>query len=159
MKKYFIILLLVSFPDLLFAQLIGRVVGVADGDTFTMLTEELKQIKIRLHGIDCPEKKQAFGQVAKSFTSKLIFDQVVKVQITDIDRYGRTVGIVFLQDSTILNEKLLSAGMAWHFKRYDNREEWDTLEMTARIAKIGLWADKYPIAPWDYRKGITNSTN
>ena len=79
MKKYFVILLLVSFPDLLFAQLIGRVVGVADGDTFTMLTEELKQIKIRLHGIDCPEKKQAFGQVAKSFTSKLIFDQVVKV--------------------------------------------------------------------------------
>lgn len=136
----------------------GRVVAVSDGDTFTLLTPDNKQHKIRLHGVDCPEKNQAFGQKAKDFTSDLIFGKDVTVEATDTDRYGRTVGIVYV-DSKVLNEELLSAGYAWHYKQYDNSEWYALLETKAKMQGLGLWADTKPVPPWDFRKNKKADTS
>ncbi len=94
--------------------------GVSDGDTITVLHSG-KGERIRLHGIDCPEKRQAFGNRAKQFTSKLVFAKTVTVQPVDRDRYGRTVGVVLLPDGRSLNHELVSAGLAWMYRRYTKR--------------------------------------
>lgn len=130
----------------------GRVIKVADGDTITILTEDFSQIKVRLHGIDCPERKQDFGNKAKLFTSELAFGKVVTITDLDKDRYGRTIGIVGLPDGRILNRELLKAGLAWHYKKYDNAADWANLELEARKRKIGIWSMKNPVAPWEQRK-------
>lgn len=130
----------------------GKVVSVADGDTFTLLVNGNRQVKIRLHGIDCPEKKQDFGQVAKDFTNKQVFGKNITVKTTDIDRYGRTIAIVLLPDQMSLNELLLKNGLAWHYLEYDKNPEWDTLENEAKKGKLGLWKLPNPVAPWDFRR-------
>ncbi len=94
------------------ADFTGHVVGVSDGDTITVLHKG-KGERIRLHGIDCPEKRQAFGNRAKQFTSNLVFAKTVTVQGVDRDRYGRTVGVVLLPDGRSLNHELVRAGLAW----------------------------------------------
>lgn len=130
----------------------GKVVRVADGDTFTLLNEENKQVRVRLHGIDCPENKQDFSQVAKKFTLDKVFEKIVKVEVQNVDRYGRIVGLVILPDGKILNEELLKAGLAWHYTYYDKTEEFAKLERNAKRRKVGLWRHKNPIPPWDFRK-------
>lgn len=147
-----LLIALFLFPVLLFAQLSGKVVGVHDGDTFTLLTKDTIQVKVRLHGIDCPELKQDFGQKAKQFTSSKIFGKTITVQSKGKDRYGRVLGIVKLSDGSVLNELLLSNGLAWHYKKYDSNAAWAQLEVKARQAKAGLWAMPNPVAPWDWRK-------
>jgi len=143
--------ILLLFPIVSFAQLTGKVVAIADGDTFTILVNK-QQIKIRLHGIDCPEKGQDFSQVAKDFISDYVFDKVVTVRTKSKDRYRRTIGIVTV-DGKNVNEKLLEAGLAWHFKKYDKNPAWAKLEETARKNKRGLWAHASPIPPWEWRRG------
>nr|WP_315419679.1 thermonuclease family protein [uncultured Pedobacter sp.] len=133
------------------AAITGKVVSVADGDTFTLLVNGNQQVKIRLHGIDCPEKKQDFGQVAKEFTSKKVFEKTITVKPTDIDRYGRTIAIVLLPNSISLNELLLKNGLAWHYLQYDKNPNWSKLEQSARNSKIGLWQLDQPVAPWSFR--------
>lgn len=149
MKKL-VFLFLLSFTTLQAQQLEGKVVKVADGDTFTMLVYK-EQIKIRLHGIDCPEKSQDFGNVAKTFLSDMVAGKLVKVKKMDTDRYGRTIGMVFIEGKNV-NEELLRAGLAWHYKYYDKNPEWDKLEEDARVAKSGLWSMADPVAPWEWRK-------
>ncbi len=127
-----------------------RVVGVADGDTITVLHSG-KAERIRLHGIDCPEKRQAFGKRAKQFTSSLVFAKTVTVQALDRDRYGRTVGEVLLPDGRSLNHELVRAGLAWMYRRYTNDQSLSDLEEEARVARRGLWADAEPVPPWKWR--------
>ncbi len=91
--------------------------GVSDGDTITVLHNG-KGERIRLHGIDCPEKRQAFGNRAKQLTSNLVFAKTVTVQVLDRDRYGRTVGEVLLPDGRSLNQELVKAGFAWWYRRH-----------------------------------------
>ncbi len=124
--------------------------GVSDGDTITVLHKG-KGERIRLHGIDCPEKRQAFGNRAKQFTSKLIFVKIVTVQVLDRDRYGRTVGVVLLPDGRSLNHELVRAGLAWMYRRYTDDQSLSELEEEARVARRGLWADPNPIPPWQWR--------
>ena len=95
----------------------GKVVGVSDGDTITVL-QNRTPIKVRLHGIDCPEIGQDFGSRAKAFTSELVFGQVVKVVPRGIDRYRRTVADVILVDGRILNHELVKAGLAWWYRQH-----------------------------------------
>src|SRR5690348_6231606 len=90
----------------------GKVVSITDGDTFTLLIEENKQIKIRLHGIDCPERKQDFGQAAKQKLSDMIFKKAVYAVEMDIDRYGRTVAVVYDEQNNCINTAMLKAGLA-----------------------------------------------
>ncbi len=133
----------------------GKVVGVADGDTITVLHSGHGE-KIRLFGVDCPEKRQAFGKRAKQFTSSLVYGKVVKVNPVARDRYGRTVALVSIS-GTLLNEELVKNGFAWVYSRYCHRsfcKKWHQLEEKARDLRIGLWADPYAIAPWKYRHSV-----
>lgn len=152
MKSLLITLVAVSLHFISFSQIQGEAVSVADGDTFTLLTDDHQAIKVRLHGIDCPEKGQAFGVRAKEFTLEYLKDQRVWVTITDTDRYGRVVGWVSVNEYQTLNEDLLIAGLAWQYLKYDWSPSMKKLETAARNRKAGLWIDKNPIAPWEYRK-------
>lgn len=138
----------------------GKVVGVADGDTITVMHNG-KGEKIRLYGIDCPEKRQAFGKKAKQFTSGMVFNKVVNVEPVATDRYGRTVAWINI-DGSSLNTGLIKAGLAWHYKRYSSDKNLAVLEDEARHAKAGLWADQAAQAPWAFRRGgkrLTHNVN
>ena len=130
----------------------ARVVGVADGDSITVLAPGNRQVKICLHGIDCPERRQAFGNRAKQFTSSQCYGKTITYRRVDIDRYGRTVATVYLDDGRELNLEILKAGFAWHYKRYSKRQDYANAENHARAERLGLWADKNPTAPWQWRR-------
>lgn len=129
----------------------GKVVGVADGDTITVLHDGQPE-RVRLQGIDCPEQGQAFGQRAKQATSRLAFGQVVTVRAVGKDRFGRTLGEVLLPDGQSLNRELVRQGFAWWFRRYSTDETLAALEAEARTAHRGLWADRSPTPPWEWRQ-------
>ncbi|MEA1967874.1 MAG: thermonuclease family protein [Thermodesulfobacteriota bacterium] len=132
----------------------GKVVGIADGDTITVL-QQGKKYKIRLYGIDTPEKRQDFGKRAKKFTSDMVFREQVRVVQKDKDRYGRVVGMVYV-GNVCVNEEIVKAGLAWVYHRYCKDsfcQQWTDIEAQARSAKIGLWSHPDPIPPWDYRRG------
>jgi endonuclease YncB( thermonuclease family) len=152
-----IIIVLLFIPLLSIAQLKGKVVKIADGDTYTLLDSNNQQVKIRMHGIDCPEKVQPYGRVAKDFLSSLIFGKIVEAKVQDTDRYGRVVAITFFNGKNI-NEEMLKVGLTWHYKKYDSNPKWSDLEKKARKERVGLWKDTNPIAPWEWRNGkpITN---
>src|SRR5215813_13987080 len=134
-------------------QFTGKVVGISDGDTLSVLREG-KAVKVRLHGVDTPEKAQAFGTQARKFTSDAAFQQTVTVVVQTTDRYGRLVGEVLLPDGRSLNQELVKAGMAWWYRPYaPNDIMLAQLEAEARTAKRGLWADAHPVPPWQWRKG------
>lgn len=128
----------------------GQVVGVSDGDTITVLHDGRGE-KIRLFGIDCPEKRQPFGQAAKRFTAELVFGQVVTVTVRDRDRYARTVGEVVLSDGRSLNQELVRAGLAWWYRKYSTDQVLADLEGEARRRHVGLWSDLDPVPPWVFR--------
>jgi endonuclease YncB( thermonuclease family) len=134
----------------------AKVIGVADGDTITVFTPDCRQVKIRLYGIDCPERRQAFGNRARQATQKLVDGKTVDVQSVETDRYGRTVGIVSISDGITLNESLVRDGFAWVYPQYCRLKELcDSLrlfEATAKANRLGLWEDKTPIKPWEWRK-------
>ena len=130
----------------------GKVVSIYDGDTFTLLTADKQQHKIRLHGIDCPERSQDFGAVARQKLSEIIFGQEVRVVQTDVDRYQRIVGIVYNEAGLCANEELLRSGLAWHYKEYDDNKEWADLEEKARAERRGLWSQPNPTPPSQFRK-------
>ena len=149
----FCILLLLTFSAFQNNQIIqGKVIGIQDGDSITLLLDNHVQLKVRLEGIDCPENNQDFGTKAKLFTSDLAFSKYVTVHKSGVDRYGRTLGYVILPDNTNLNEELLKAGLAWHFIKYNSSQKLSQLESEAKSQKIGLWQMPNPIAPWDFRK-------
>ena len=131
----------------------GLVVKIADGDTLTLLTGSNEKIKVRLAGIDTPERKQPFGSEAKQALSKLVFQKKALIEVETKDRYGRTVGIVFV-DGQNINYELVKQGMAWVYRKYTNDEILYELEAQAKTKKTGLWADAKPIAPWSWRKGV-----
>lgn len=149
-----IIVLLFSINNTAFSgeMLEGQVVGVHDGDTITLLMEGNKQIKVRLAQIDAPELDQAFGQQSKQSLSKMIFNKTIKVEKETIDKYGRTVGTLFVEGLDA-NKEQVRLGMAWIYKQYLHDQSLIHLEETARQAKVGLWVDANAMAPWDYRHG------
>jgi endonuclease YncB( thermonuclease family) len=134
----------------------GRVVGVADGDTVTVLDASRQQHKIRLMGIDAPEKKQAFGNKSKQALSDLVFNKQVSVEFSKTDRYGRTIGKI-LVDGLDANLEQVKKGMAWHYKQYQkeqssvDRTAYAKAEELAKAKKLGLWFDPSPTPPWDFR--------
>jgi len=129
-----------------------KVIGVSDGDTIKIL-QDGKEVKIRLAGVDCPERGQPYSTVAKTFTSEHCFGKEVSLNIVQkSDRYGRVVADVILPDGTSLSNELVKAGLAWHYKQFSKSKVLEDLENEARKSKCGLWADNDPIPPWDYRK-------
>jgi endonuclease YncB( thermonuclease family) len=129
----------------------ARVVGVTDGDTITILRNGRHEV-LRLHGIDAPEKGQAFGERAKQFTSSLAFGKTVVVRVRGRDRYGRTIGDVVLPDGRNFKEVVVRAGYAWWYRRYSADPLVAMLEAEARATRRGLWADLDPVPPWEWRR-------
>ncbi len=148
MKPLFLLSLLLLSLSLFSAEIIGKVVGVSDGDTITVLDEMDKgNFKIRLDKIDAPEKKQAFGNKAKQFLSSLIFGKQVTVRYKAVDRYGRIVGVVYC-DGVEINLVMVQNGYAW----YDKTPAYIQAEKQARADKKGLWASNVPMNPYEFRK-------
>jgi endonuclease YncB( thermonuclease family) len=136
----------------------GKVVGVSDGDTITVMRDG-RGVKVRLHGIDCPESAQPWGARAKQMASVKCFSKEVTVHVRDTDRYGRTVGEVILGDGTNLNHQLVADGFAWWYRDYAKGDTaLETLEAKARKSRAGLWSDAAPVAPWDWRRGVREGT-
>ena len=135
----------------------GKVVHVADGDTITVLDATNTQHKIRLQGIDAPEKAQAFGQKSKQSLHQLVHSKQVTIEYQKKDKYGRTVGKVVHNGNDVCLEQI-KLGMAWHYKQYESeqskedREIYAQAELSARANAIGLWKDKQPSPPWEFRK-------
>lgn len=135
----------------------GKVVGMADGDTITVLEANNTQHKIRLQGIDAPEKAQAFGQKSKQSLHQLIHNKQVSVEFQKKDKYGRIVGKVLHEGTDVCLEQI-KLGMAWHYKQYaseqskEDRETYALAELRAQSQKIGLWKDTNAIPPWEFRK-------
>jgi micrococcal nuclease len=136
----------------------GKVVGVSDGDTITVMHNG-KGENIRLYGVDCPEKKQDFGQKAKQFTSSMVFGKAVDVESVVTDRYGRTVGIVTVEGKN-LSKELIKNGLAWVYTQYCKKpfcSEWENIQKEAQKNKTGLWSIRNPIPPWEFRHGKSPS--
>lgn len=127
----------------------GKVVKIKDGDTITVLDSLNNQNTVRFAGVDAPEKKQEFGNVAKQFVSQEIFGKTVLVKIISIDIFKRPVGYVFYDDNINLSEVLLKRGLAWQF--YDKSENFKILQDTAILNRAGLWILENPVAPWIFR--------
>lgn len=152
-----IALSLILFVSLAFAEdsLHGKVVGIADGDTITLRSND-STYRIRLHGIDAPEKQQPFGTASKKFLSNLIFGESVEVSVKGRDKYDRVIGTILYADKNI-NRDLVHQGYAWWYRKYaPNDEVLAKLESQARAKKRGLWRDSNPIAPWQWRRGARN---
>lgn len=139
------------FTNSFAATLTGKVVRVLDGDTIEVLINK-EPLRIRLAEIDCPEKGQPFGNAAKQYVLDTAANQIVTVDDQSKDRYGRTIGEVFLPNGDSLNRLLVSHGYAWHYKQYSKNKSLGDLENDARVAKRGLWKDKEPVAPWQWRR-------
>ena len=158
--------LLLQSGQILAETLEGRVVGVSDGETITVLRDK-EQIKIRLAGIDAPEKAQAFGNVAKQRMADMVFGKEVRVDARKTDKYGRTIGRVWVASAECKAAEcpktldagmgLLTMGLAWHYKRYESeqpaeeRGQYSFAETDARSKRVGLWSDAERVPPWEWR--------
>ena len=135
----------------------GLVVGVADGDTITVLDQQKNTYKIRLQGIDAPEKKQAFGEKSKQSLHDLVHSKQVRIEYDKEDKYGRIVGKVTVDDVDVCLQQLV-LGMAWHYKKYQNEQSvsdralYSDTELKSKSLKLGLWSDYTPMPPWEFRK-------
>lgn len=129
----------------------GRIVGVSDGDTVTLLTPDLREHRIRLAQIDAPESRQAFGSRSKQSLAALCFGRQALVRIEDTDRYGRVVGRVTCS-GVDANAHQVRTGMAWVYRRYAKDPALYRLEDMARAQRVGLWTDPAPVPPWEFRR-------
>jgi endonuclease YncB( thermonuclease family) len=127
------------------------VVGIADGDTLTVLCNGNEQVKIRLAEIDAPEKKQPFGNRSKQSLAGMCFQKQAVIKPQTKDRYGRTVARVIC-DGVDANVEQVKRGMAWIYDRYVRDRSLYAIQDKARASKVGLWADDKPVKPWEYRR-------
>lgn len=168
MRTLFALTLLLVAGAAVADVLTGRVVGVGDGDTITVLDEARQQHRIRLAGIDAPEKAQSFGNRSKQHLSDLVFARPVTVEWHKADRYGRKVGKVMVAEPTCVEATCpqnidaglaqVTAGLAWWYRQYareqrpEDRALYEAREVDAMAARVGLWSQREPMAPWDWRR-------
>ncbi len=158
MKSSLSLLLILSIPLLLGAscqapakQDEGPVVKVIDGDTFDLLING-QQVRVRMDGIDAPERGMDYYKVSKTYLGDLCMGKQVRVVLKEKDQYQRWVGRGFLTDDRDLSLEMVKAGMAWHFKKYSADAALSSAEEEARSNNRGLWQMPDPMAPWDFRK-------
>ncbi len=135
------------------ADLAGRVVGIADGDTVTLLSADNRQVKVRLAEIDAPESSQPYGSKAKQALSALVFGKQVQAKVQTVDRYGRSVAHLYV-GTTWVNRELVAGGHAWVYRQYSSSAELIRLEAEAKEAEKGLWAlqSDQRVPPWEFRR-------
>lgn len=141
----------------------GVVIKVFDGDTIRVVPDTFVtgvkvykdgSVSVRLRGIDAPEKAQPYGMEAKEYLKGLVLRKKVRVQVIDIDRYGRIDGYVYV-GSLNVNLEMVKSGYAWAYEKYLDRpyaSEFYSAERDARMARKGLWHQSNPLPPWEYRK-------
>ena len=129
----------------------GKCVGVHDGDSMTVLVDGNRQVKVRLESIDAPELGQAYSRRSKEALAGMVMNKECRVESLGPDKYQRTLGRVMV-DGQDVNGSMVESGWAWHYDRFDNRKSMADKQTAARAARVGLWADAHPIAPWDWRK-------
>lgn len=127
-----------------------RVVKISDGDTVTLLSGTT-QTRVRLYGIDAPERGQDYGTRATEHLRGLLAAGRVRLVSTGGDRYQRTIGILYTPDGENVNLAMLEAGYAWHYKKYSNDLAYAHAELRARENLRGLWQQPRPTPPWEYR--------
>lgn len=166
MYRIILALILLSSPALS-AQLECRVIGIADGDTLTCLTADKKQERIRLRGIDAPERKQPFGERSRQNLSDLAYGKTATIHWTKRDRWGRIIGAVWVEPADCpgcghtldAGRAQLARGMAWWYRQYakeqplEERRAYKFEQAEARARSVGLWREPQPIPPWDWRRG------
>jgi len=145
-------------PVVFAADLNGRVIGIADGDTFTLLTSDKQQVKIRLAEIDAPESGQPYGNKSKQYLSGLVFGNDVRVAVQTTDRYGRTVGRPYVGELDVC-EEMVRVGAAWVYRQYVVDESLFDVENDARAARRGIWGlpESEQVEPWNWRRGLGSS--
>lgn len=150
--------LLLAQPAAYADTLTGMVVGITDGDTLTILDADRQQYRIRLAGIDSPEKNQPFGQACKQSLSGMVYNRTVRIDWNKLDRYGRVIGKVLVGGNMDVNLEQILRGCAWHYKKYQNeqspvdRVSYAHAEEKAMAGKVGLWSEPAPVPPWEWRR-------
>lgn len=139
--------------------LYGYVIAIIDGDTYDILIRKKKTHRIRMEGIDAPERGMPFYRVSKDYLSQLCFNKKVKLKITGFDSNKRLLGYTYLDDGTELSQEMIKSGLAWHFKKYNTDSVLSMLEIEARTLKKGIWIHDNPMPPWVnrslHRQGIS----
>lgn len=148
--KPLLFLALVTLVQARDTEITGKCVGVHDGDTITVLTSRKHEVKVRLEGIDAPELGQAFGKNSKQGLSNLVYGKILRVVVSSTDDYGRKIGNIYVGD-VWANLEQVAAGMAWQYTHYNHDPKLKKAEIHARSEHLGLWQDKNPVPPWDYR--------
>jgi endonuclease YncB( thermonuclease family) len=133
----------------------AQVIAVLDGDTLTVLHNN-KKIIVRLAGIDAPEKLQSYGTASRDALATLVLRKTVRVVTKAVDDYGRVVALLEV-DRINVNEEQLRRGMAWEYSRYHSDKALLALQAAAQHARRGLWAQKNPVPPWEFRKTHSQS--
>jgi micrococcal nuclease len=151
MKKFFF-LILILISSLIFSQVKGKVVKVKDGDTVVVLLSDKTQETLRLADVDCPENGQAFGKNAKQFTSSQVFGKTVTFYRIGKDKYRRTIAKIFYDDDKYLSKEIIKAGFGWWYFKASKNLELQKFQDDAKEKKLGLWADKNAVSPWDFRE-------
>jgi micrococcal nuclease len=163
MNRFYLFLFLLLFigcrQQSIEEGLTGRAVNIPDGDTFTLLTSDNKSIRIRLYGIDAPERGQDFYHVSKQYLGELLEGKNLTVQVRDTDQYKRIVGDVYLPDQRYVNKAMVEAGLAWHYKQYSNDETMAQKEVEAKEKRIGLWQQPNAQPPWEWRREKRKKSN
>ncbi len=131
------------------ADFSGVVVSILDGDTVDVLIDR-KPVRVRLAEIDAPEKAQAFGTRSRQALAAAVFQQLVTVKTTGLDRYGRTIGTILVNDNNV-NRMMVAQGMAWAYRQYLVDRSLLDVETAARSGRLGLWLDANPTPPWEWR--------
>ena len=130
----------------------GKVIAVIDGDTYEALLPGNQTIKVRMEGIDAPERGMPFYKKSRQYLAGMCFKEQVTIHVTGKDRHERALAFTYLPDGRELSREMLKAGMAWHYKQYNSDTALANLENEARVLRKGLWIDENPMAPWTNRK-------
>lgn len=139
------------------AEVVGVVVGIVDGDTIDIVDQDKVQHRVRLAGIDAPEKRQSFGQQSKKSLSDLVYMKSVVVEFNKRDRYGRLIGKIVIAGVDV-NLTQIEKGMAWIYRQYlselqaSDRLQYVNAEAVAKNSRRGLWVDESPVPPWSWRR-------
>ena len=150
--KLKLILLFFLYSQVYAQTLTGKIIGIKDGDTVVIIDANNIQTTLRLAEVDCPEKAQAFGTKAKQFTSNAVYLKQIKYEVTDTDRYGRSIAKIYYDDNKYLSAEIIKTGFGWQYKEYSTSKFLAKLEQEARQNKRGLWVDANPVYPSDFRK-------
>ena len=135
-----------------------KVSAIQDGDTYEILVDKTT-VRVRMDGIDAPEKGMPYYKVAKQYLAQLCFGKMIRLEVKSTDRHGRTVARGFLPDGRDLSEEMVGAGLAWHFVKYSKDKTLASLELAARNKHIGIWSNPNPMSPWEnrglHRRGVS----